>query len=208
MKKIALITIILLLSITLFSCKAFNATVSGDIINPVNGFSRGNDDDTLVLGENKYILIDEIGGNFEFDITDDDVFLGETSNFPFFPNFSYYANENINAEYIASGSSSNKIATVVFLREDLYQAPICYVLQDTDFEFVFSDAFIETKEVSYKTHVERKKYSDTAIINFYIKEYPRLTASMWIYKIDDKWYSIKPNEAFALSENFVKELIK
>ena len=31
---------------------------------------------------------------------------------------------------------------------------------------------------------------------------------MWIYKIDDKWYSIEQDEAFILSENFVKELIK
>jgi hypothetical protein len=209
MKKITmLVTALLLCCIVLPSCKNLRDSVSGDIINPVDGFSRGNDEGTLVFKENNYILIDEIRGNFSFDITDQDVFLGETSNFPFFPNFGYYANEDENADYIASGSLSDKTATMVFLREDLYQKPIRYVLQGTDYEFIFSSAFIKTEEVSYKTHIEGEKHSNTKMLNFHLKEYPRLTVFMHICKIDEKWYYVEYDEAFVLSESFVNDLVK
>ncbi len=208
MKKVCLILIALFICLNLFSCSAFNAlsySISGDIIDPVGDFSRGSDKNTLVYGGNNYILIDEFNGDFEFDVTEEDVFLGQTSNWPFFPNSSYYANAAENADYIAGGSGTTNIATFVYLREDLYDYPICYVLQDTDYEFDFSSAFVKTEDVSYKTHVEGKENFGTNLY-FYVKDHPRLTVRLGIRKINEKWYYIEHDEAFALTEDFLNML--
>ena len=208
MRKFVLIATILLVCINLISCSAFTAlsySISGDIIDPVDGFSFGDDKGTLVFDGNNYILIEEINGCFDFDLTKEDVLLGQTSNFPFFPNFVYYANAAENAEYIASGSGS--IMTCVYLREDLYQEPLCYVLQDTDYEFDFSSAFIKTEDVSYKKHIEGKEYHGT-ILYFYVKDHPRLIVELRICKINEKWYHVEQDEAFALSEAFLNVLVE
>ncbi len=208
MKKFVLIVTLLLVCISLFSCSAFEAlsySISGDIIDPVGDFSRGSDEGTFVFGGNNYIYIEEFRGDFEFDITEEYVFLGETSNFPFFQNNWYYANAVENADYIAGGNGSQKTATIVYLREDLYQAPLYYVLQDTDYEFDFSSAFVKTEEVSYKTHIEGKEYHGITL-HFYVKDYSRLTVKLRIYKINEKWYYIEYDEAFALSETFLNAL--
>lgn len=209
MKKLVLIATVLFVCINLCSCWALSAlsyTISGDIIEPVDGFSRGGDKGTLVFDEKNYILIDEFNGNFHFDLTKEDVLLGQTSNFPFFPNSKYYANAVENADYIA-GTNSYPFASFVYLREDLYQSPLCYVLQDTDHEFDFSSAFIKTEEVSYKTHIEGKENYDTRI-RFCVKDYPRLTVSLRICKIDEKWYYVEQEEAFVLSETFLSVLVE
>ena len=179
-------------------------SISGDIINPVEGFSRGNNKGTFVFGEDNYILIEEFNGKFYFDITEEDLLLGQTSNFPFFGNFGYYANSAENADYIASGS---EIMTCVYLRDDLYQAPLCYVLQDIDYEFDFSSTFIKTEDVSYKKHIEGKEYHGTNLY-FYVKDYPRLIVELSICKINEKWYYIEQDEAFALSEVFLNVLVE
>ena len=206
MKRLVLLATTLLICINLISCSAFTAlsyTISGDIIDPVDGFSFGDDKGTLVFDGNNYILIEEFG-DFNFNITEEDVLLGQTSNFPFFPNFFYYANAAENAEYIASG---NVIMTCVYLREDLYQEPLCYVLQDIDYEFDFSSAFIKTEDVSYKKHLEGKAYHGTNLY-FYVKDYPRLIVELRICKINEKWYYIEYDEAFALSEAFLNVLVE
>ena len=204
MRKFVLIATILLICINLISCSAFTAlsyTISGDIIDPVDGFSFGDDKGTLVFDGNNYILIEEFG-DFNFNITEEDVLLGQTSNFPFFPNFFYYANAAENAEYIASG---NVIMTCVYLREDLYQEPLCYVLQDIDYEFDFSSAFIKTEDVSYKKHLEGKEYHGT-ILYFYVKDYPRLIVELRICKINEKWYYVESDVAYELSQSFLSVL--
>ena len=205
MRKFVLIATILLICINLISCSAFTAlsyTISGDIIDPVDGFSFGDDKGTLVFDGNNYILIEEFNGDFNFNITEEDVLLGQTSNFPFFPNFFYYANAAENAEYIASG---NVIMTCVYLREDLYQEPLCYVLQDIDYEFDFSSAFIKTEDVSYKKHLEGKEYHGT-ILYFYVKDYPRLIVELEICKINEKWYYVESDVAYELSQSFLSVL--
>ena len=207
MKRLVLLATTLLICINLISCSAFTAlsyTISGDIIDPVDGFSFGDDKGTLVFDGNNYILIEEFG-DFNFNITEEDVLLGQTSNFPFFPNFVYYANAAENAEYISSGSGS--IMTCVYLREDLYKEPLCYVLQDIDYEFDFSSAFIKTEDVSYKKHLEGKAYHGTNLY-FYVKDYPRLIVELRICKINEKWYYIEYDEAFALSEAFLNVLVE
>ena len=210
MKRFVLIVTLFLVCINLFSCSAFNAlsySISGDIIDPVGDFSRGNDKGKFVFGGNNYILIEEFNGDFNFNITEEDLLLGQTSNFPFFPNFGYYANAAENAEYIASGSGSNEIMTCVYLREDLYKEPLCYVLQDIDYEFDFSSAFVKTEEVSYKKHIEGKEFYGGRI-NFYVKDFRRLTISLVICKINEKWYHIEYDEAFALTEEFLNVLME
>ena len=210
MRKFILLAAMLALCIMLTSCSAVEAlkySISGDIIDPVGDFSRGSDKGVFVYDGNNYILIDEVSGNFDFDIVEEDILLGQTSNWPFFPNFFYYANAAENAEYIASGSRSNEIMTCVYLREDLYQEPLCYVLQDIDYEFDFSSAFVATEEVSYETHLEGKEYYSTRL-NFYVKDYPRLTVSLEICKINEIWYYVEQDEAFALSEAFLNVLVE
>ena len=210
MKRFVLIVTLFLVCINLFSCSVFEAlsySISGKIIDPVADFSRGKDKYTFVFGGNNYILIKEFSGDFNFDITEEDLLLGQTSNFPFFPNFGYYANAAENAEYIASGSRSIEIMTCVYLREDLYQEPLCYVLQDIDYEFDFSSTFIRTEDVSYKKHIEGKEYHGTNLY-FYVKDFPRLIVELRICKINEKWYHVEQDEAFALSEAFLNVLVE
>lgn len=210
MKKIVLAAILSLVCKILVSCSVFNAlsySISGDIIDPVGDFSRGSDKGVFVYDGNNYILIDEVSGNFDFDIVEEDILLGQTSNWPFFPNFCYYANAIEKPEYIASGSASTNRMACVYLREDLYRSPLCYVLQGTNYEFDFSSAFVATEEVSYETHLEGKEYRGTRL-NFYVKDYPRLTVSLRICKINKKWYYIEHDKAFALSEAFLNVLVE
>ena len=73
MKKIVLVVILFLVCTNLVSCSVFNAlsySISGDIIDPVGDFSRGSDKGVFVYDGNNYILIDEVSGNFDFDIVE------------------------------------------------------------------------------------------------------------------------------------------
>ena len=209
MKKILLALMVLFLCVNLISCSDvltyLSYTISGEIIDPVGDFSRGDDKGTLIFGGKKYIeIVDEFAGDFEIKITDEDVHLGDTSNWPFFPNTGYYANKAENPEYIAEEISSSY--AMVYLREDLYTNPLTYVLQDTDYEFDFSSAFIKTDRVSYDKDVHEKNPRQV-VVYFYVKDYPRLTVNIRIYKIDGKWYYIKTDEAFILSEGFLNTLM-
>ena len=202
MRKILWIVVLLCVCINLISCGALYHSITGEIIDPVGDFSRANDG-TLLYDGNHYVLIEEFNGDFQFDITEEDVLLGRTSNFPFFPDYWYYANANEKADYIAGGNGSE--GHFVFLREDLYPSPLSYVLQDTSFEFDFSSAFIKTEEVSYEVLQKSEEY-DGAFIYFYVKDYPRLTVKLAINKINEKWYLIDPEESFMLSEDFLNAL--
>lgn len=209
MKKLVLLSVLLVICIMLTSCSTVEAlkySISGDIIDPIDDFSRGSDKDTFVFGGTDYILTDEMSGDFEVDITDEDVLLGQSSNFPFFPNTCYYAEKVDKPEYIAAGGFDGP-GTVVYLREDLYQTSLHYVLQDTDYEFDFSSAFVKTEEVSYKKHIEGKEFYGGRI-NFYVKDFRRLTISLVICKINEKWYHIEYDEAFALTEEFLNVLME
>lgn len=212
MKKLLLALILLFACISLISCGALEAlaySVSGAIIDPVGDFSRGSDDGTFVWGGNNYILIDEFNGcfgSFDFDIIEGDVYLGQTSNFPFFPNSSYYANASESADYIM-GTNSSEYATCVYLREDLYQEPFRYVMRDAEYEFDFSSAFIKTDEVGYAKHLEGREYRGSRIY-FHVKDHPRLAAEIVLCQINEKWYYVKYDEAFALSEEFLSVLEK
>lgn len=203
MKKLALIALLLCACMTLCACDALSAlsySITGEIINPVDGFSRGGDKSTLVFGGSTYILIEELNGDFDFSVGEESLLLGETSNFPFFTNFYYYANKTENADYIAGASGLP--ATFVYLREDLYTDPLLYVLQNTDYEFDFSSAFTVTDEVSFKKDIKGQDRRD-AKLKFYVKGFPELVASVTVYEINGKWYYVDNDEVFALSESFL-----
>ncbi len=132
--------ILILFCFSLTSCAAIDAlkySISGDIIDPVDGFSRGTEKDTLTYKDNNYILVQEIAGDCDIYITKEDILLGLSSNYPFFPCSCYYVGTDENPSYIIGTNSANK-GTCVYLREDIYSNDIVYVLNDSSFEFVFA----------------------------------------------------------------------
>ncbi len=207
MKKLFTIVILILLCFSLTSCSVIEAikyTVSGDIIDPAEGFSRGEEDGVLVYQDNKYILVQDIGGDCDIDITEEDILLGQTSNFPFFPNFYYYANTDINPSFIMGGPGRG---TFVYLREDLYNAGVVYQINDS-LEFEFSSAFIETDKKDYDRHIAQKKSTKYAVVDFYVKGVPTILARKTFHMIDDVWYCVEVDVAYQLSDEFVSRLIE
>ena len=210
MKKILTILILTLFCFTLVSCAAFDAlkySITGDIIEPADGFSRGEEKGTLIYQNNKYILVEELNGDCEIDITEDDILLGGTSNFPFFPNSYYYINADENPSFIMSGTSAGMLGAVVYLRYDIYNAGIVYEINDS-IEFEFSSAFIKTDKVDFDHHISREKYTKQAIVDFHVKDIPTIVARKRIYLIDNVWYCVEVDEAYQLSDEFVCKLIE
>ena len=207
MKKIFAIILLVLFCFSLVSCSAIEAlkySVSGDIIDPADGFSRG-EEGTLIYNNNKYILVQELNGDCEIDITQDDILLGQTSNFPFFPNSYYYVNPNENPKFIMGGTTAGMTGTFVYLREDLYNAGVVYEINDS-FEFEFTSAFMITDTVDYDHHIRREKYTRQAKVDFYVKDIPNILACKRIYLIDNTWYCVEVDEAYQLSDEFVYRL--
>lgn len=208
MKKILVIVILTLFCFSLVSCSAVEAlkySVSGDIIDPADGFSRGEEEGTLIYNNNKYILVKELNGDCEIDITKEDILLGQTSNFPFFPNSYYYANPDENPNFIMGGTSAGMIGSFVYLREDLYNAGVVYEINDS-FEFEFTSAFMITDKVDYDHHITREKYTRRAIVDFYVKDIPTIISRKRIYLIDNIWYCVEVDVAYQLSDEFVYQL--
>ena len=207
MKKIFAIVLLVLFCFSLVSCSAIEAlkyAVSGDIIDPADGFSRG-EEGTLIYNNDKYILVQELNGDCEIDITQDDILLGQTSNFPFFPNSYYYVNPNENPSFIMGSTTAGMIGTYVYLREDLYNAGVVYEINDS-FEFEFTSSFMITDKVDYDHHITREKYTRQAKVDFYVKDIPTILACKRIYLIDNTWYCVETDVAYQLSDEFVYQL--
>ena len=211
MKKALTIILSILFCFSLTSCAAIDAlkySISGDIIDPADGFVRGEEKGTLIYKDSKYILVQELNGDCEIDITKDDILIGQTSNFPFFPNSYYYIKSDEDPSFILGGTSSAMQGTFVYLREDLCSDTIVYVLNDSSFEFEFTSAFIKTDKVDYDHHIEREKYTKIAMVDFHIKDISMITARKRIYLIDNTWYCVKAEVAYQLSDEFVSKLIE
>ena len=207
MKKTFAIVLLILFCFSLVSCSAIEAlkySVSGDIIDPADGFSRG-EEGTLIYNNNKYILVQELNGDCEIDITQDDILLGQTSNFPFFPNSYYYVNPNENPKFIMGGTTAGMTGTFVYLREDLYNADVVYEINDS-LEFEFTSSFMITDKVDYDHHITREKYTRQAKVDFYVKDIPTILACKRIYLIDNTWYCVEVDVAYQLSDEFVYQL--
>ena len=208
MKKILVIVILTLFCFSLVSCsaiEALNYSISGDIIAPADNFSRGAEEGTLIYKNNNYILVQELNGYCEIDITQDDILLGQTSNFPFFPNSYYYVKPDENPSFIMGGTSAGMIGSFVYLREDLYNAGVVYEINDS-FEFEFTSAFMITDKVDYDHHITREKYTRRAIVDFCVKDIPTILACKRIYLIDNTWYCVEVDVAYQLSDEFVYQL--
>ena len=211
MKKILITFLLILFCFFFTSCGAIEAlkySISGDIIDPADGFSRGEEEGTLVYKDSKYILVQDLNGDCEIDITKDDIMIGQTSNFPFFPNSYYYVKTDKNPSFIMGGTSSAMQGNFVYLREDLYSDTIVCVLNGGSFEFEFTSAFIKTDKVDYDHHISREKYTKFAIVDFYVKDIPIITARKRIYLIDNMWYCVEVDVAYQLSDEFVSKLIE
>ena len=208
MKKRLSIVLLIARCFLLTSCgvvKALKYTISGDIMDPVDGFSLGEGEGTLVYKDNKYILVHEISGACDIDITQEDILLGRRSNFPFFPDFYYHTSTDENPSFIMYGSLD--IGRGVYLREDLYHNGVIYVLNDSSFEFDFTSAFVKTDRVNNDdlTGGACTKY---ATVDFYMKEIPIIRASKRIQLIDGVWYCVDIDVAYQLSEEFVCRLME
>ena len=208
MKKRLSIVLLIALCFLLTSCgvvKALKYTISGDIMDPVDGFSLGEGEGTLVYKDNKYILVHEISGACDIDITQEDILLGRRSNFPFFPDFYYHTSTDENPSFIMYGSLD--IGRGVYLREDLYHNGVIYVLNDSSFEFDFTSAFVKTDRVNNDdlTGGACTKY---ATVDFYMKEIPIIRASKRIQLIDGVWYCVDIDVAYQLSDEFVCRLME
>lgn len=209
MKKTLTIVIFILFCFSLTSCSAIEAlkySISGNIIDPADGFSRGEEEGILIYQNNKYILVQELSGDCEINITKEDILLGQTSNFPFFPNSYYYVKTDENPSFIMGGTAFAMQGTFVYWREDLYSDTIVYVLNSSSFEFEFKSAFIKTDKVNYDHHIAREKYTKSAIVDFYVKDIPIITARKRIYLIDNTWYCVEVDVAYQLSDEFVCKL--
>ena len=209
MKKILAVIILITLSVSLISCDAVYAlkySISGDFIDPVEGFSRA-EKNVLIYKDNKYILIREFAGDCWIDITDSDIMIGQQSNWPFFPNHSYYVNPGENPKFIMGGPSGYN-GTYVFLREDIYNAGVTCAINDSSVEFETTTDFIKTDKVNYDDHIKTESYAKNLKIHFYVKDIPIITVKKSIYLIDGVWYSVDIGDVYQLSDEFVDELIK
>lgn len=212
MKKIITVFLLILMCFSLTSCAvvdAFDAlkySISGEIIDPVDGFSIGEEKGVLIYKENKYILVEEINGDCECDIADEDILLGQSSNFPFFPNYSYYASGDELPLFIMGGPRYT--ATFVYLREDIYNNDLVYVLQNTNYEFEMSSAFIKTDKVDYDNHIMKDKFTKAVLLEFVMKDISRIKVVRRIYLIDNIWYCVEQDASYELSDEFVHKLIK
>lgn len=210
MKRIFTAVILLSLCFSLVSCgmaRELKRAISGELIEPVKGFSNGDEDGTLVYNGNKYVIIKETNGDCEIELTSEDVLLGRASNFPFFTDTYYYASHDDSPRFII-GHISGAFGTFVFLREDLYNGGIVYALEDGSFEFEFSSAFTETDEINYKKYVSKKKYTRAETVRFYVKDTPEIKSLKNIYLINGVWYSIDKGakNAYKLFDDLVKNL--
>lgn len=208
MKKILTIVTAMLLCCSFTACSAVEAlqySISGDIIDPVDGFSNGAEDGTLTYRNTKYVLVQELNGDCEIDIIKEDILLGQTSNFPFFPNTYYYVETDENPSFIMGGNSAAMIGTFVYLREDLYNAGIVYAINDS-FEFEFASAFIKTDKVDYDRHITGAEYTKFATVAFHVKDIPTIFACKDIYLIDGTWYCVEVGAAYQLADEFVRQL--
>ena len=213
MKRLLTIAILILFCFSLTSCELFDAikaakySITGEVIEREGDFSIGDKDGICSYKGNEYILVEEINGECRIGIPKDYIALGRTSNFPIFPDTHYYTSPDENPKFVC-GYIGGLMGTFVYLREDIYNNGIIYVLEDSSYEFEFSSVFFKTNKVNYGDHVADKKYTDYKRVNFYIKDIPEIEAEKEIYLIGNTWYCIEKGEAYQLSDEFSQELMK
>ena len=210
-KLICLLLVMVFLCLNLSSCDAWDAlryAISGDIVEPIDGFSRGSKKNTLILHENKYILFEELNGEFRIDKTKEHIRLGQQSNFPFFPNSGFYATDTTDPLYIGVGSGFT--ITCVYLKEGAFPSPMRYTLEGTEYSFDFASAFVKTNEVNYNRDIVNNELPYKRI-KIHIVDYPELKAEIGVYRLNGTWYftnASKTVEVYKLSEDFANTLVE
>ena len=206
MKKLLAIILLILLCLSLTSCqviKLLKHSITGELIDPVDGFSYGEEKGTFIYKGIKYVDVREINGDCRIATPWDYVLLGMRSNWPLFPATQYLVPPTDDPSFITNG-----YGTAVYLREDLYHSEIVYVLNDTSFEFKFEEAFVKTDKIDYDHHEASERCTKSAVVNFYMKDIPEIKVMKKIYLIDNVWYCVEYDVAYQLSDEFVTKLIE
>ena len=206
MKKLLAIIVLVFLCFSLTSCEVVELlkyTITGELIDPVDGFSYGEENGTFIYKGNKYVCVWEINNDCRMTMQGDYIFLGMRSNWPLFPATQYFAHSVDNPNFIMDGHGRN-----VYLREDLYHNDIVYVLNDTSFEFKFESAFVITDKINYDHNEASERCTKSAVVNFYMKDIPEIKVMKKIYLIDNVWYCVEYDVAYQLSDEFVAKLIE
>lgn len=206
MKRVLAILVLILLCFSLTSCqviKLLKHSITGELIDPVDGFSYGEEKGTFIYKGIKYVDVREINGDCRIATPWDYVLLGMRSNWPLFPATQYLVPPTDDPSFITNGHG-----TAVYLREDLYHSEIVYVLNDTSFEFKFEEAFVKTDKIDYDHHEASERCTKSAVVNFYMKNIPEIKVMKKIYLIDNVWYCVEYDVAYQLSDEFVAKLIE
>ena len=206
MKKLLAIILLILLCLSLTSCqviKLLNYGITGELMDPVEDFSYGEEKGTFIYKGIKYVDVREINGDCRIATPWDYVLLGMRSNWPLFPATQYLVPPTDDPSFITNGHG-----TAVYLREDLYHSEIVYVLNDTSFEFKFEEAFVKTDKIDYDHHEASERCTKSAVVNFYMKDIPEIKVMKKIYLIDNVWYCVEYDVAYQLSDEFVAKFIE
>lgn len=206
MKRLLAILVLILLCFSLTSCqviKLLRHSITGELMEPIEGFSYGEEKGTFIYKGNKYVCVWEINNDCRMTMQGDYIFLGMRSNWPLFPATQYFAPLVDNPSFITDGHGRN-----VYLREDLYHNDIVYVLNDNSFEFKFESVFVFTDKIDYDHHEASKRCAKGAVVNFYMKDIPEIKVMKNIYLIDSVWYCVDYDMAYQLSDEFVAKLIE
>ena len=206
MKRLLVISILVLFCFSLTSCQIIDLlsySITGELMEPIEGFSYGEEKGTFIYKGIKYVDVREINGDCRIATPWDYVLLGMRSNWPLFPNTQYLAPPVDNPSFITGANG-----TFVYLREDLYYNDIIYVLNDTSFEFKFELAFVITDKINYDHHVASERCTKSAVVNFYMKDISEIKVMKKIYLIDSVWYCVEYDVAYQLSGEFVAKLIE
>lgn len=205
MKRLLAILVLILLCFSLTSCqviKLLKHSITGELMDTVEGFSYGEENGTFIYKGNKYVCVWEINNDCRMTMQGDYIFLGMRSNWPLFPATQYFAPLVDNPSFITDGHGRN-----VYLREDLYHNDIVYVLNDNSFEFKFESAFVLTDKIDYDVDEAHDKSTKRAVFYFYMKDIPEINVMKNIYLIDSVWYCVEYDVAYQISDEFVAKLI-
>jgi len=132
------------------------------------------------------------------DVIESDVKIGWQCGFPF-PNFQFYTDGSENPLYILSASDTR--ARVVYFRSDYDLKKQKFVIEGTDVEFVFEEAFVKAEP----DVIPGASYSIIELA-CRLKDAPRLKTEKTFYGTRDFWYIKENGECWILREEFVSVL--
>lgn len=196
MKKSLCVIFSLILLLSLPSCASINPFASdmGDL--------SFDEDGVLLYHGNRYYQADD-RFYVRTELIDAAIELGYSSNFPFFPNFYYYALEEETPLFIWGTGGYT-----LYVREDYDLYGAIYCVEDTDIEIALCDAMTKFS-LNYETTTsdDISRYRD---MTFHLKEEPRIyvfVAGPYRHKKEyGCWYFMCGGQAWRLSDALVAQL--